>query len=388
MARCAGQIHGDSDIAGVGVIIYIHSSGLFTGGNWILTTYKLQIKITSAVFINAALTFVVSTFFWIYIYIHLRKDHLGVSRPLPDWVQVMKSAMVMQGDILLIAALAIIVTSLLRIKLDLEIPFYHTFIARSLVDMALTGHATAIVHVYPTHHNWGSRLVLLAATMLLWQWWTCLVLQILRNSKLRVNSCFENTNGLPGEYSTWVWLSMWFTPIGYIVLYLNLLDNGRHLAHRFEEILLAGPSFIRKTFSIRFKTLGCSSSVAEFIDALRNVAISIAFTVVIVISWTFALLLPASRLLNPLQSLISFVWNVLNVSALHAANLNMLLENPEKLNVSFRLVEDPETRWGFGQTFPFLMLLFPILAAADFCNGMRYTSCPEGFQYHAFIIMV
>lgn len=330
-----------------------------------------QIKIISAIFLNAGLTIAVSTSLWIYIYIHLRKDQLESSRSLPDWVQLARSALVVQGDTQLIAALAIIITSLIHMKSDVDTPLYHTFIAKSLVDVALTGHAAAVVHVYPTQHNWVSRSALLAATMLLWQWWTWLIIQVFRDSSRMDKHCFTNTNGLPGQYTRWIWTSLWSTPLGYMVLYLNFLGNGRTLTNRFEEILVTGPTFIRKTFSFRLKTLKASCSRADLVDALRDVAISTGFTGIILISWSFALLVPASRVLNPLQSLISFTWNLFDVSALHEANNEMVVGNTEKQpRVSFQVFEDPEARRGFGQVLPFVMLLYPILAALDFYSGM------------------
>lgn len=364
MGHCAGQIHGDSDIAGVGVNIYQPEK---MTPCWQLI---IQIKIISAIFVNAGLTIAVSASLWIYIYIHLRKDHLENPRSLPDWVQVVRSALVVQGDTQLIAALAIIITSLIHMKSDVKTPLYHTFIARSLVDVALTGHAAAVVHVYPTQHNWVSRFALLAATMFLWQWWTWLTIQLFRDSSRKAEHCFTNTNGLPGQYTSWIWTSLWSTPVGYMVLYLNSLENGRTLTNQFEEILMAGPTFVRKTFSFRQKTSKASCSRSDFVDVLRDVAISTGFIGIIFISWSFALLLPCSRILNPLQSLISFTWNLFDVSALHGANYEMLVENSEKLpKVSFQVFEDPEARRGFGQVLPFVMLLFPILAALDFYSG-------------------
>lgn len=343
MGRCAGQIRGDSDIAGVGVV--------------------------SAVCVNAAITIIISASLWIYIYVHLHNDQLDLARPPPKWVQIVKSALVMQGDSHLIAALAMIITSLIHIKSTVEIPLYHTFIARSLVDIAMTGHAAAIVHVYPTQHHWGLRLVLFAATMLLWQWWGVWVVENFRTSNRKGDHCFEDTKSLPGEYTTWIWMSLFWTPVAYLILYLNLWESGRNLTNRFEEIIKTGPKYLRKTISLSFRTLVNSWANPDSTDGLKDLMVSIGFAMITLISWAFALILPASRLLNPMQALVSFIWNAYDVWVLREANARVIYEHPEKPpSPPFLTVDDPEDHWGFGQTLPFVMLLFPMLSALDMFN--------------------
>lgn len=331
---------------------------------------------------NAAVAIILSASLWIYIYTHQHRDELDISRQPPKWVQIVKSVLVMQGDSQLIGMLAIIITSLIHIKSTVEIPLYHTFIARSLVDIALAGHAAAIVHVYPTKHHWGLRLVLLATTMLLWQWWGLLALQNIRASNRKGDHCFEDTNGLLGGYTNWIWMSLFWTPVAYLLLYLNLWESGRNVTNRFEEIIVTGPRFLRKTISLRFKPLRNSSANPASSSALRDFVISIGFAMIILMSWTFALILPASRLLNPIQSLVSFVWGAYDVWVLREANARVIYEHPEKPpSPPFLTVDDPEDRWGFGQTLPFVMLIFPILSALDMYNGIFESSksCPDCF---------
>lgn len=375
MGRCAGQIRGDSDIAGVGVLFSLFSA-------YAARLTSSSVKVVSAIFTNAAITIIISASLWIYIYIYLRKDHLDLSRQLPKWVQIVKSALVIQGDSQLIGVLAIIITSLVQMKSTVEIPLYHTFIARSLVDIALTGHAAAIVHVYPTQHHWGLRLVLLATTMLLWQWWGFLALQNFRTSNREGDHCFEDANGLLGEYTTWFWMSLFWTPIAYLFLYLNLWESGRTLTNRFEEIVVTGPKLLRRTISLRFQTSAKSSANPSSTDALRNFVTSIGFTIIILISWMLALVFPASRLLNPIQSLLSFIWDAYDVWVLREANARVIYEHPDKPpSPPFLTVDDPEDHWGFGQILPFVMLLFPILSALDMFNGIikRPASYPSYF---------
>lgn len=312
----------------------------------------------------------VSASLWTYLYLYLRKAQLDLSRPLPRWLQIFRSALVVQGDSLLIGALAIIITSLMQMKTNAENPLFHTFTARPVVDVALTGHAAAVVHVYPTRHHWWFRLVLLAVTMLLWQRWSWLALEDFRKSSRSGKPCLENSNGFPGEYTSWVWFSILWTPMGYLVLYLNLWENGRALTNRFEEFLCSGPKIIKKNFALRLKSLEASPSWMECIDALRDLAFSIGLLAAFLVSWAFALLLPTARLVNPIQSCISFAWDAYDVSNLRAANTYMLDEHPQKVaSKSFKVNNDPEAQWGFGQILSFAMLLFPILSAFDTLNG-------------------
>ncbi|MCJ1425947.1 hypothetical protein MMC29_003848 [Sticta canariensis] len=277
----------------------------------------------------------------------------------------------MQGDSQLIGILAIIITSLIHIKSTVAIPLYHTFIARSLVDVALTGHAAAIVHLYPTQHHWGFRLVLFVTTMLLWQWWGLLALQNIQVSNRKGDHCFEGTNGLPGEYTTWFWMSLFWTPAVYLILYLNLWESGRKLTNRFEEVITTtGPNFLRETIALRFKTLAKSSASRNSTDPLKDLVISIGFAMIVLMSWTISLVLPASRLLNPVQCLVSFIWDAYDVWVLREANARVVYEHPEKPPGPpfLQTVDDPENHWGFGQILPFAMLLFPVLSALDIFN--------------------
>lgn len=155
-----------------------------------------------AVIILAAITILLSVYLWTYIYLFQRKDYLDVSHPLPNRIQILRTLLVALGDSHLIIALSIVLSSLLTLKSSTNTPLYHTFIARSLADIALIGHAAAIVHVHPTQLDWGSRLVFVSATMLMWQWWSWLALDSFRRSTRAGEHCFENTNGLPGNYTT------------------------------------------------------------------------------------------------------------------------------------------------------------------------------------------
>ena len=71
MSFCSGQIKGDPDIAGIGVVF--------------------------AIFINAAIAIAV-TVLWVYIFVYPRSNHLDPSKAYLWWVRVLRDTMIMQGD--------------------------------------------------------------------------------------------------------------------------------------------------------------------------------------------------------------------------------------------------------------------------------------------------
>ena len=121
MGECSGEIKGDPDIAGTGVVV--------------------------AIFINAIVAIILSNVLWIYVFFYTPHIRLHVSNKHPRWISVLRDTLVMQGDSQLISGLAIIITSLVNIPKDDETPLYHIFIARSLADICLTGHSASIILV-------------------------------------------------------------------------------------------------------------------------------------------------------------------------------------------------------------------------------------------------
>lgn len=85
----------------------------------------------------------------------------------------------------------------------------------------------------------------------------------------------------------------------------------------------------------------------------------------------FAILVPASRTLLPIQSLLSLWWDTYDIATARAANAHIVVANPEyRSGRSFQNHENPEHDWGFGQILPFVMLLLPLLTALDYLESM------------------
>ena len=128
MGLCNGEIKGDPDIAGTGVV-------------W-------------AIFINVIVAIILSFILWIYVLFCTPDVRLNVSNEHPRWISALRDTLVMQGDSQLISGLAIVIASLSNIYRDDETPLYHIFIARALADVCLTGHSACIILIPRTEHNW------------------------------------------------------------------------------------------------------------------------------------------------------------------------------------------------------------------------------------------
>ena len=153
----------------------------------------------------------------------------------------------MLGDTQLVTGLAVMIASSVNILTDEDTPLYHIFVARSLADVALVGHAAAVIQVYPTKHNWAARLFLVTVAVALWQWWTTIAIERFRGFQENdyANNvtpvCFENNNVFGLDYTTWMYISLAWMPIGYSTLYLALWSRGRRLTDGFEELITSWP---------------------------------------------------------------------------------------------------------------------------------------------------
>ena len=263
---------------------------------------------------------------------------------------------------------------------DKDTPLYHIFIARALADVCLTGHAAAIINVYPTRHNWTFRLILVFIAVVLWEYWSWLAIDRFRRWNWQTPHCFENTNIIPGEYEGWIAFSMVWMPLGYGTLYLSLWKSGRELTDVFETIIVDFPQFITRRFRETYESWlypHFKFSVTEILKKSFYAAVSLVGCVVFLV---FAILIPTSRALSPLQSAIFLLWDVYDVDRARKANAHIVVANPDyRSGKSFQNNDNPEHDWGFGQILPLVMLLLPILSALDMINGKTFDECSGQF---------
>ena len=212
--------------------------------------------------------------------------------------------MILQGDSQLISGLAIIIASLINMRKDEDTPLYHIFIARALADVCLTGHAAAIINVYPTRHNWTFRLILVFIAVVLWEYWSWLAIDRFRRWNWQTPHCFENTNIIPGEYEGWIAFSLVWMPLGYGTLYLSLWEPGRELTDIFEAVIVGFPRCVARQFRETYESWlypRFRFSVTEILKKSFYAAVSLVGCIFFLV---FAILIPTSRTLSPLQSAI------------------------------------------------------------------------------------
>ena len=350
MRICAGEIKGDPDIAGVGVV--------------------------SALFINAGIAMIFSASLWCYLLpFHCGRSvsTLPDSIIVPNWVKVVKAILMMQGDVQLVTGLSIMIASLVNMYLDDETPLYHIYIARSLADVTFAGYTAAVIYVYPTEHNWTARLILVAVSVGLWEYWSYIALEKFDRWDWETPHCLENDNFFRGEYEGWIKLSMVWMPIGYVPLILNAFPETEFLVNAFERAITDWPSKALKRLSLPGPTSIRGADHA--IETIQNYLISLGILAGSVILWAFAILFPASWALGPLQALLSFAWDVYDVAVARASNAHIVVANPAyRDGTSFQNNVNPENDFGFGQILPLAMLLLPLLTYLDLiaCESLIY----------------
>lgn len=347
MGECSGEIKGDPDIAGTGVV--------------------------AAIFIDAIVAIILSNILWIYVFFKTPQPHIRLqeSKKHPRWILVLRDTLVMQGDSQLVTGLAFIIASLVNIYKDDKTPLYHIFIARSLADICLTGHSASIILVPRTEHNWTFRLGLLLCTIGLWEFWSYAAIERFRRWDGETPHCLENESVIPGDYEHWIILSLVWIPLGYIPFFLNISEAGLKFTDKFEEWVITCPLSVIK----RAKKIGRSYSIGDF---LSKASISIIEAVLCVMFLAFAVLIPASCTLLPVQSAISLWWDIYEIAKARAANAHIIVVNPYyRPGTSFQNNDNPEHDWGFGQILPFVMLLLPILTALDYLQSMNVKEYEE-----------
>ena len=102
-----------------------------------------------------------------------------------------------------------------------------------------------------------------------------------------------------------------------------------------------------------------------------QIAPNLILAVTCVALCAFALLIPASRYLSPLQSLLSLTWTAYDVGTARAANTQIVVASPghRGSSKSFQNNDNPEHDWSLGQVLPLIMPLLPILSNLDMTNG-------------------
>ena len=344
MGFCSGQIKGDPDIAGIGVV--------------------------SALFANAGIAMLLSFALWIYLFpIASPRSITTMDKPetAPVWVKAVGSILMTQGDVQLVTGLSIMLASLVNMHLDDETPLYHIYIAMGLADVTLAGHTAAIIYVYPTEHNWTARLVLVVTCVGIWQYWSYLALERFDRWNWETPHCLENDTFYGGDYVGWIKISMVWMPFGYLPLVLSAFMITKDAVAAFEKWITGWPWRAYQGFA---DFINGVRTLDGAVKSLEQLLIASAMSIATLLLWTFVLFFPASWALNPLQSLLSFVWDLYDIAVARAANADIVVANPAyRDGKSFQNNANPEKDFGFGQILPLTMLLLPFLTLMDLVAG-------------------
>lgn len=161
---------------------------------------------------------------------------------------------------------------------------------------------------------------------------------------------------------------------------MSLWKSGRELTNIFEASIVCFPRFVARRFRKTYKSWlypRSSFSVTKILKKSFYAAVSLVACIIFPI---FAILIPTSRTLSPLQPVISLSWDVYDVDRARKANAHIVVANLEyRSGKSFQNNDNPEHDWGFGQILLLVMLLLPILSALDMINGKTFDEYSRKF---------
>ena len=145
--------------------------------------------------------------------------------------------------------------------------------------------------------------------------------------------------------------------LSYILPYLNIWEFGRNWTNKFEKLIMACLHYLKTQ----------SKDICRrrpIIDFLGKASLLIMKVVVFVYVLPFTVFLPASCTLLPVR--------LYDVITARDANAHIVVANPPyRPETSFQNHDNPEDDWGFGEILPFVMLLLPILTAADYFTSIK-----------------
>lgn len=199
---CSGQLKGDPDVAGIGIVC---------------ATYSITL-----------MAVLVSWLLWYYVIVR-NVDTLGLKNsmeseisPEPKKYQSLLKCAFMLADIQWANLLAVTISSIKLIRADTETSLYHVFIARRLANLNMLGHGAALIFDTRKPANWKLRMTLLTLTLGPYFYWTALAIKEFKEEWSSVAPmCFYNISCVPYTYEFWMQLDIPWTFLGYVWLYLE-----------------------------------------------------------------------------------------------------------------------------------------------------------------------
>lgn len=332
---CRGELKGDPDIAGIGVV--------------------------ASIFVTTGLTITVSSVLWWLRYVR----HVDTKRS-KAYKWVLKSAF-MLADIQLATAFAIVTSSIILIKQPSETSLYHIFIARGLANCNMLGHGVALTFDTRKQLNWGARLIFLTILIGLYFWWTAIAIQEWSEWADYTPKCFFNDSIVPLWYTDWMILDFPWQVASYAWFYLEYFANPQGwltiILESCDEFARGIPYSVLvnlMAISRREPRMRTSHSIGKIVICLTK-AILLCFVVFPVVVLGFG---PPS--VSPLTALLFFGWQIYDITVARASNQDILVDSPSYApNASIHGNENPENDLGFGQLLPIFLLILPIAQIFD-----------------------
>ncbi|KAF2005337.1 hypothetical protein P154DRAFT_616557 [Amniculicola lignicola CBS 123094] len=403
--ECFGQIIGDPDIAGKGVILGVILSAAITSvlsiwafwypyahNHW--TRAKIEHGVGPGMAPNAANTTNIASTTAVQSpgasrTARNRLHTISSSSTAPtnppvdheddDQLTPMERLILGLGDMNLVTTLAIIISSMVNMSYDKHYPLYHIFIARSLAGSAIEGHNSASF-VYAKfqrkkRYSLFVRWALSFAALALYVAWSIMAESRFRQEenrkwpKFRPICLSDGDNIVGGTWIFWIRLEMYFfQPVAFIWIlvspspYASRLDKIISRIDAF--IIMRCKLFIKKHWTnIRPQTH--LSTWGYFLAAVTNVLIAVFKTACDVCLVVFCSLFVPSDATMPISQIVfGLVWHIYDITTIRTGNkvaVVNILDSPGRPKI-----ENPESKWGFGQIFPIVILLQIFITLLDY----------------------
>ena len=285
------------------------------------------------------------------------------------------------GDANLVAAIAIIVSSMYKSIPDPNYPLYHLFLARSLAAIALVGHNSTgvLYHLLRKKRKWSilMRWFLSIVAIVLYIVWSSKTIDRFRQLERLwgrddlafAPACLSShwSKLIPFSFSFWINTNYFFMPTAFVSILVSPIPYIRGL-------IAICIKFIDKwTFwliNCVLKDIWESELMPNEGQAWKKAVIGLgrifwlAFKSICVFILCFlnALFVPAEGM-QPINALfLGLLWNGWDIMNIKLSNWNTVVD---ALDAPLIVRSNPERDFGFGQVFPIVMFLQSILTVLD-----------------------
>lgn len=328
---CDGQLQGDPDVAGRGVLC--------------------------AIWTTTCLAVAVSWSLW-YIKIFCRHD----SNESTLYQGLLKCAF-MLADIQLVTALAITISSIILIHSEAETSLYHIFIARSLAQANLTGHGAALMFDTRMQANWTARMALLIWTIGLYLYWSYISLGAWEAWSNVTPHCFWNDTWISyGWYTFWIKLDIPWMLLGYFWVFCEAAGVfNEEISNRLIDLDQWTQTAWRDSWKLVW-SIWIQRAHMTLLSAFSNI-LGAVIRLIMVFALTITIGPPST---TPFSCTLYFFWSTTDAETARSANRGILVAQPaHNKGLSLQGNENPENDWGFGQILPMCLLILPLLQIWD-----------------------